>query len=123
MSASDRVCPFPGHSQNLDRFIEGPNFATITRAALDAIDVLRPSWEPLSAEAVLVVLDGDDPLTASLVDVARPHRLLVKTSVNAGVRVAAVMTDPVITAADELSRRTIEAWLESALCDAAAGDG
>ncbi len=124
MSDSDRVCRFPGHSQRLSRFIEGSDIAAVTRGALDAIDVLRSAWEPLSAEAILFGVEGDDPLTASLVDVARPHRLLVKaSSVETGVLVDAMMVDPVLTTEDELSRRAIEAWLEGALCDVVTGDG
>lgn len=43
------VCRFPGHSQSLSRFIDGSDIAAVTRGALDAIDVLRSVWEPLSA--------------------------------------------------------------------------
>src|SRR5262249_40064627 len=93
------------------------DFAVVTRVAMDAVDVLRSAWEPLSAEAVLFALDGPDPLTASTVDVARPHRLLVRAAVPPGVRIAAVMVDPVTSEAPELSRRIIERWLEGALLD------
>lgn len=123
MSANDCVYPFPGRSQSLSRFVEVPDFAAITRAVLDAVDVLHPSWVPLSAEAVLIALDGYDPLTQSLVDVARPHRLLVNTKLSAGVRVAAVMADPVTTDVDDLSRHVVEGWLEGALRDVAPGEG
>ena len=123
MSDTDRVYPFPGSAQCLSRFVEGADFAAVTRAALDAIDVLRSAWEPMSAEAILFGVEGNDPLTASLVDVARPHRLLVKSSVDPGVLVRAMMVDPVIKTEGELSRRAIESWLESALCDVVAGDG
>lgn len=123
MSDSDRVCRFPGHSQRLSRFIEGSDIAAVTHGALDAIDVLRSAWEPLSAEAILFGVEGDDPWTASPMDVARPHRLLVKASVETGVLINAMMVDPVLTTEDELSRRAIEAWLMGALRDVVAGDG
>jgi len=123
MSDFDYVDRFPGRTQCLSRVVEGSDIAAVTRAALDAIDVLRSAWEPLSAEAILFGVEGDNPWTALPVDVARPHRLLVKASVDTGVLVNAVMIDPVITTKDELSRRAIEVWLESALCDVVAGDG
>jgi hypothetical protein len=123
MSDSDRVRRFPGRAQHLSRFVEGSDIAVTTRAALDAIDVLRSAWEPLSVEAILFALAGDDPLTWSSVDVARPHRLLVKASLDADVLIDAMMIDPVLTTEEELSRRAIEAWLEDALCDVVAGDG
>ena len=123
MSEINYVHPFPGPRQALSRFVEGEDNAAIMRGALDAIDVLRSAWEPLSVEAVLFGVEGDDPLTASLVDdVARPHRLLVKKSIASGVLVQEMMVDPVITTEDELSRQAIGAWLEGALRDVVAGD-
>jgi len=123
MSDSDYVYAFPGRTQRLSRLIEGSDIAAVRRGALDAIDVLRSAWEPLSVEAVLFGVEGDDPWTASVVDVARPHRLLVKASLDAGVLVDAMMIDPVVTTEAEVSRRAIEAWLADALCDVIAGDG
>jgi hypothetical protein len=123
MNISDWVYPFPGRGQSLRRVIEAADGAAVTRAALDALDVLRPALEPLSAEAVIFALDGHDPLTASVVDVARPHRLLVRTPVPAGVRISAAMIDPVTTEVPDLSRAAIEGWLEDALHDAAPPGG
>jgi hypothetical protein len=123
MNDSDYVDRFPGRTQSLSRVVEGSDIAAVTRAALDAIDVLRPAWEPLSAEAILFGVEGDNPWTALPVEVAQPHRLLVKASVAPGVLLNAMMIDPVITTEDELSRRAIEVWLERALSDAIAGDG
>ena len=122
MSASDCVYPFPGRTQRLRRLDTNPDRSTATRASLNAIDILRSAWEPLSAEVILFAVDGDDPLNASLVDVARPHRLLVKTSVGAGVRIDAVMSEPVITTTDELSQQAIETWLVGALHDVATSE-
>jgi hypothetical protein len=123
MSASDWVYPFPGRGQSLSWNIESGDIAAVTRAALDALDVLRSAWEPLSAEAVLFALDGNDPLTASTVDVAHPHRLLVRAPLPAGVRIAAMMVDPVMTEVPDLSRPAIERWLEDAVCDVAPPGG
>jgi hypothetical protein len=123
MSTSDCVYPFPGRSQSLRRNTVAADVAVVTRATLDALDVLRPAWEPFSAEAVLFALDGHDPLTASVVDVARPHRLLVRAPVPAGVRIAAMMIDPLTTEVPELSRPAIERWLEDALHDVAPAGG
>jgi hypothetical protein len=123
MNDSDYVDRFPGRAQCLSQVIEGSEIAAVTRAALDAVDVLRFAWEPLSAEASLFGVEGDNPWTALPVEVARPHRLLVKASVDPGVLVNAMMIDPVITTEDELSRHAIEVWLESALRDVIAGDG
>ncbi len=122
-NSSDRVCAFPGPVQSLHQVVETADVATITRVALDAIDVLRAMWEPLSAEAVLVALDGDDPMTAALVDVARPHRLLVRSSVSQGVLLAAVMVDPIVDEVPELSRNALASWLADALRDVAQGAG
>jgi hypothetical protein len=123
MSASDWVHHFPGRAQCLRRVVEASDGATVTRAVLDATDVLRPIWEPLSAEATLFALEGNDSLTATLVDVAQPHRLLVKSPVSEGVRISAVMAAPVTATVDELSRQAIDAWLDDGLADVAPGNG
>src|ERR1041384_3758537 len=120
VSDSDYVVRFPGRTQSLSLNNPGADIVGVTRVALDAIDVLRSVWEPLSAEAILFGVEGDDPWNLSLVDVARPHRLLVKASVDTSVLIRALMVDPVITTEDELSRQAIEAWLGGALSDVVA---
>ncbi len=116
----DRVHAFPGASERLHRIVEGPDFAAVTRVALDAVDTLRQVWEPLSAEAVIVALTSTDPTTAELVDVSRPHRLLACALVPKGVLVGAVTTDPVVREAPSLARVTIDAWLADALGETSA---
>jgi hypothetical protein len=123
MSTSDCVYPFPGRSETLFLNIESAEIAVVTRVALDALEALRPAWAPLSVEAVLFALDGDDPLTASLVDVEHPHRQLIQTPAPAGVVINSMMTDPVVTEAPELTGPVIERWLENALHDVAPPGG
>jgi hypothetical protein len=123
MIDSDYVDSFPGSSMRLCRFVEEAAISAVTRVVLDAIDVLRSSWEPLSAEVILYAVDGSDPMTRSLVKVEQPHRLLVKASIDEGIRVDSVMIDPVVSTEDELSRRAIESWLDGTLRGAIAGDG
>jgi len=123
MSDCDLVYPFPGKSQSLFLIVEELDFAVTTRTALDAIDALRSAWEPLSAEAILFALDGDDSETASVVDIARPHRLLIKKSIDTGIVVESMMIDPVVAVEDDLSRCAIDIWLANALRDVITGDG
>ncbi|MCE9572254.1 MAG: hypothetical protein K8W52_03785 [Deltaproteobacteria bacterium] len=123
MSNSDWVHHFPGRRQLLHRNVEAPDMVTVTRVALDALDVLRSWWEPLAAEAVLVALDSIDPETASLVEAVHPHRLLVRTEIPSGVRIVSVMTDPFTTEDPDLSHRTLETWLRDSERDAAPVDG
>lgn len=119
MSTMDWVYPFPGRGQSLRWNVEAADSATVTRVALDVLDVLRPVWEPLSAEATIFAVNGHDPLTASVVEVARPHHLLVAAPAPAGVRIAAAKVNPVMTEVPDLSRPAIERWLADALRDAA----
>jgi len=122
MKETDYVHHFPGPTQRLARNVEVPDIGLVTCVALDAVDVVRAVWEPLSVEAVLYALQGDDPMTWSSVEVAQPHRLLVTPMSDANVVVSALMADPVVTTEHELSRRVIDSWLESALRDVVAGE-
>jgi hypothetical protein len=120
MTDIDRVHPFPAPAQELQRVVEEPwpEFGAVTSAALDVIDALRPIREPLSAEAEVVSFEGDDPYDYEVVPVARPHRLLVKAALPAGVAVPVVMREPVTATADALTRAAIAQWLADALAEA-----
>jgi len=112
---SDWVHHFPGKSESLSRNFEDVNFAALTHVALDAVDILRPVWEPLSAEAKVYGLSSADMLEAKLVELSQPHWLLVRAPIPAGVRIASVWKDPVVRETPSLARTDIAAWLADAL--------
>lgn len=70
---SDRVTSFPGDSERLHRNVEGADFGAVTHAVLDAVDLLRPAWKPLSVEGQVYGLSSADIIEAELVELAR-HR-------------------------------------------------
>lgn len=112
---SDWVLKFPGNTERLRRNVVGPDFSAVTRAALDAVDILRPAWEPLSADVAVFGLTSTDVIEADLVDISSPHWLLVRAPVPAGVRIESMWKDPVIRETPSLARANIEAWLADAL--------
>ena len=116
----DWVHHFPGASERLYRIVEGSEFAAVTHVALDAVDMLREVWEPLSAEAIVFGLTSTDIIEADLIDVAQPHWLLVRAPVLPGVRIDSLMRDPAIRETPSLARVNIEGWLADALGQASA---
>jgi hypothetical protein len=113
MDLDGHVFKFPGRSFRYWNAIaesDTSGFAT----ALDALDVLRADWEPLSAEAVVTCVD---PEGAEEDEPARPHWLLSRAALPPNVIVASLMVDPIQTQAQHLSRPTLERWLSGALAD------
>lgn len=107
------VFKFPGQSfryRNVMAESDVSGFAT----ALDAVDVLRAGWEPLSAEAVVTCMD---PESAKDVRPAKPHWLLCRAALPSGIIVQSVMINPVRAQAESLSRPILEGWLGGALAD------
>lgn len=118
--AEDWVHHFPGESQSLSRNLENADFAVLTRVALDAVDILRPAWEPLSAEAKVFGLSSTDVIEADLIELPHAHWLLVRASIPAAVRIASLWKDPVTRETPSLTRDNIETWLSDALGQASA---
>lgn len=114
-TVSDWVHNFPGNSASLNWNFADADFAAVTCVALDAVDMLRPAWEPLSAEAKVFGLTSTDMLAAELVEVSQPHWLLVRAALPAGVRIASRWKDPVTRETPSLTRANLEAWLVDAI--------
>lgn len=113
MHLDGHVFKFPGQSFRYWNDIAESDSSGIA-TALDAVDVLRADWEPLSAE---VVVTCPDPEGAREDEPARPHWLLSRAALPPGVIVASLMVDPICTQAESLSRPTLEGWLSGALAD------
>jgi hypothetical protein len=111
---------FPGQTITLS--FEAPEEITdeleLTRIGLDAIDAFNLWVEPLAAELSLGLVDTniDYPVESPLP--ATPQWLVRRETIAEGIRIDAMLANPVVETRADLTTETLYEWIASALSQA-----
>lgn len=90
----------------------------LTAAALDAVDALRPLFEPLSAD-IDVTAESD---TGEVV-VEHPYWFIQADGVSPELQLTPFWSEPEVCRVPGLTRDRLERWISNALLDACGGKG